>query len=171
MLPAMRIYIMRHGRAEHHSSTGRDEDRSLSSSGRKGVTAVARLLVSEGDIPHRILTSELVRAAETGDLVAAAASSAGWRGRPERVPELAPGGDGLGLVQRLPAGPDEATMLVGHEPDLSNLAVRLLGRPLPLPMDRAMVVALDLGRKKTATLRFILEPRSVAYVYDDRRGK
>ncbi len=170
MLTAMRIYIMRHGKAEHHSSTGRDEDRSLTSSGRKGVTAVAHLLVSEGDVPNRILTSRLLRAAQTGNIVATAASAAGWRGSPEVVAELAPGGDSLGLVQQLRAGTEQPSMLVGHEPDLSSLLVRLLESPLPMPMDKAMVVGLDLPRKKAATLRFIIEPRSVAYVYDNRRG-
>jgi phosphohistidine phosphatase len=170
MLTAMRIYIMRHGRAEDRSSSGRDEDRSLTSSGRKGVTAVARLLMSEGDVPQRILTSRLLRALQTGEIVAAAAKGSGWLGVPEATDDLAPDGDSVALVRQLQAGSDLATMLVGHEPDLSTLVVRLTDRPMPMPMDKAMVVAVDLHRKRAATLRFILEPRSLAYVFDNRRG-
>jgi phosphohistidine phosphatase len=164
----MKLYIMRHGPASDGSASGRDEDRPLTAMGEDRVRSVAHLLAHEGEMPTRIVSSSLLRAAQTADLVAAEARSAGWRGTVEVARELTPGGDQMGLVRRLAGDRDEAPMVVGHEPDLSILAERLLGAPLPSRMDKAMVVALELGQADQATLRFILEPHYAAVMHDHR---
>jgi phosphohistidine phosphatase len=164
----MRLYIMRHGPAEDYSSTGRDEDRALTPTGRERVREVARLLAREGEMPVRVLTSRLIRARETADIVLARAKVDGGEGNVETVHELAPGGQSFELAQRLARESAASPILVGHEPDLSSLVERLLGAPPPLPMDKAMVVALELSDAQPATLRFIIEPRSTAIVHDNR---
>jgi len=161
---------MRHGPAEDHAPTGRDEDRALTSKGRDRVRSVARWLVEAGELPGRILTSRLVRAAQTGEIVSTTAAGTGKGPGMEVAGELAPGGHGLALVRRLHAAADHAPMLVGHEPDLSSLVERLLGESMPVPMDKGMVVALELGKGDSAKLRFILEPRGVVILHD-RRGE
>jgi phosphohistidine phosphatase len=164
----MRLYVMRHGPAEDHSATGRDEDRMLTPSGRDRVRDVVRVLVREGELPVSILTSKLVRASETAGIVALAMKAAGRDGAPVTAHDLAPGGNGLGLVKRLVAEGRDAPMVVGHEPDLSSLVETLLAAPMPVAMDKAMVVALELGDADVVTLRFILDPRSLELVHDAR---
>jgi phosphohistidine phosphatase len=165
----MRLYVMRHGPAEDHSATGRDEVRALTASGRDRVCDVVRVLVREGELPGRLLTSSLVRASQTAEIVAIAMEAAGKDGKTETAHALAPGGKQLGLVRRLQTDGGPAAMIVGHEPDLSSSIEQLLGHPLPLPMDKAMVVALEL-EGDVATLRFILEPYALTLVHDQRSG-
>ncbi len=164
----MKLYVMRHGIAEDHASSGRDEDRALTGSGRDGVRDVARLLAREGEIPRRILASPLVRANQTAEIVAAAAKAAGGPGAVETMRELSPGGHALRVVERLRASATEGTMIVGHEPDLSGLVHTLLGEVFVLAMDKAMVVALELSEAPEAALRFVIDPRAVALVHDRR---
>ena len=56
------------------------------------------------------------------------------------------------------------------DPRMERLA-SLLGQPAPLPMDKAMVVALDIGHGPTATLRFIVDPRTLRVVNDARDAR
>jgi phosphohistidine phosphatase len=85
---------------------------------------VARL--AELDLrADRLVTSPLVRARQT----AALAVEAGLAASLEEHTALEPGGAGLaGLHAHLAGLPAEGRlMLVGHEPDLGDLAVRLIG--------------------------------------------
>jgi phosphohistidine phosphatase len=165
----MMLYVMRHGPAEDHSTTGRDEDRALTESGKDRVRDAVRLLVKEGEMPRRILASRLARAAQTAEIVAAAARATGWSGSIETVRELAPAGKTSDLIHRLEQDGADAPMIVGHEPDLSSLVERLLGDPMSEPMDKAMIVALEIDTSHIAHLRFILDPRSLVLLHDNRQ--
>jgi phosphohistidine phosphatase len=164
----MRLYVMRHGPAEDNAATGRDEDRALTRKGRERVQEVAQLLVREREVPARLLASRLVRAQQTADIVGAVARAGGWNGETETVPELAPGGRTIDLVRGLAKSSTNAPMVVGHEPDLTALVERLLIDAMPCPMDKGMVVALELDLAGPARLRFIVDPRAVAVVHDAR---
>jgi phosphohistidine phosphatase len=166
MVSRMRLYVMRHGPAEDQAASGRDEDRALTTSGRERVRGVARLLASEAELPTRILTSRLVRATETAEIVSVAQMKAGVDVPLETVKNLSPGGDNMALVQQLKAEGSRSAMVVGHEPDLSTLVDELLEAPMPASMDKGMVVALELG--EAVTLRFILDPRTLAILHDRR---
>jgi len=159
---------MRHGPAEDDSPTGRDEDRALTERGRERVRGVVQLLVREGELPGRVISSHLVRARETADIVVSGLAHHAASAAKETALELAPGGRSLDLARRVEAR-GVATMVVGHEPDLSALVAELLGDAMPLPMDKAMVVALDLSGNAPASLRFIVEPRALTMVHDRRR--
>ena len=158
----MKLYVMRHGPAEDHAATGRDQDRALTPKGRDRVREVVHLLEAENEMPARILTSPLLRAAQTAEIVGAAGNLA-----PEVAPELGPTGRALDLVKRL-RGAGISTVVVGHEPDLSELVEQLLGAPMPEPMEKAMVVALELDHESRATLRFIMDPKRGEIVHDAR---
>src|SRR5665213_3672830 len=95
MVSRMRLYVMRHGPAEDQAASGRDEDRALTTSGRERVRGVARLLASEAELPSRILTSRLVRATETAEIVSVAQMKAGIDVPLETVKNLSPGGDNM----------------------------------------------------------------------------
>jgi phosphohistidine phosphatase len=165
----MQLYIMRHGPAEDAAATGRDADRALTSSGRDRVRSVAKLLGEQEELPLRILSSPLLRAEQTAEIVAATAKAKGWSSSVEKVPELSPEGKNVELIQKLLQAEATSAMVVGHEPDLSGLVLHLLTTPAPLPMDKATVVALEVRGDGPASLRFIIEPRAVALVHDARQ--
>ena len=162
----MKIYVMRHGPAEDHARSGRDFDRKLTSSGRERTESVARELTRRGQHPKRILSSPLARTLETAETVIAVL---GLGLEVESREELAPGGDALGLVRQLAASKARRVLLVGHEPDVSSLTVRLFPA-WSRSFDKAMVVALKIDRDaltggaerdRLAELRFIIEPKSL----------
>jgi phosphohistidine phosphatase SixA len=63
-------------------------------------------------------------------------------------------------------------MLVGHEPDLSDLAQLLSGRRFPAGLQKAMVVGVAMGKGDPAAsavrLRFVLDPKSLEWQDDAR---
>jgi phosphohistidine phosphatase len=179
----MKLYIMRHGPAEDDSVTGRDADRALTPAGRERVTAVAKALVEAGEIPFAILSSPLVRAVETAEIVAevthlarraredAKAQLGGATGGIEVRRELGMGTEKLPLLAELVRAGRKRVMIVGHEPDLSMLVMSLVGPALhSAGMGKAMVVGAKLspdprvaGLEFRSTLRFILEPKTLTW--------
>ncbi len=164
----MKLYVMRHGPAEDDAVTGRDADRVLTPSGRDRVRSVARALADDGEAPLFLLSSPLLRSVQTAEIVAAAVKIADREGTVEIRRELAPGGDAAGLVPKLFAQKMKRTMLVGHEPDLSALIARLVGEPVPLAMEKAMVVGLLVRAPEDIGLRFVLEPKALTWAIDAR---
>jgi len=169
---------MRHGSAEDTAASGRDFDRALTPSGRDRVKDVARMLLDGDEAPHAILSSPLVRALQTAEIVAAV-TKLGDRGRHASVDgavevrrELEPGGDARALVRECVAAEGKRVMLVGHEPDLSDLAQLLAGRRFPVGLQKAMVVGVatdkDDPKAIPMRLRFILDPKALAWCDDAR---
>jgi phosphohistidine phosphatase len=167
----VKLYVMRHGPAEDQSDSGQDSDRALTVSGRDRTRSVAKALTEGEESPLHIATSPLVRAVQTAEIVAVATKLTDRGGTVETRRELAPGGNTLKLVDDYLSHGAKRVMVVGHEPDLSHLVGLLLGKPMLLPMEKAMVVGLHLadapaeGRGK---LRFILEPKALAWLDDGR---
>jgi phosphohistidine phosphatase len=183
----VKLYVMRHGPAEDTSKTGRDGDRALTTEGRDRTRAVARALSAEGEAPLTLVSSPLVRALQTAEIVAAvtdlekrvrdAKDAGGAPGAVEIRREMAPGGDALGLVLELARSGRKRTMVVGHEPDLSMLVARLVGRHLPQGMLKSMVVGIKVdppprdasdddgaqGGDTNIELRFILDPKTLTW--------
>ncbi len=158
---------MRHGPAEDDSATGRDADRALTPKGRDRVRAVAAKLLADGEVPSLIITSPLVRANETARIVREACR---LEAPLELRDELAGNGVAkeVALVTELVHGPtrrsDPSVMLVGHQPDLSELVIELTERAVAF--DKAMVVAIDVAYTSgapTYELRFVLDPKTLDY--------
>jgi phosphohistidine phosphatase len=127
---------------------------------------VAKALVEGDEAPVAIVSSPLVRSLQTAEIVAATAPP---EGGVEIRRELAPGGDAVGLVTELFAAKRRRVMVVGHEPDLSMLVSRLVGRIPEEGMLKAMVVGVKLvppdpgteGHPFASTLRFVLDPKTL----------
>ncbi len=161
----VKLYVMRHGPAEDDSPTGRDGDRALTPDGRERTRAVARTLLAQNEAPFTIVSSPLVRALQTAEIVAAvtdvekrvreAKPAGGAPGAVEIRREMAPGGDPFGLVLELLRNGRKRVMVVGHEPDLSTLVSRLAGRYPEQGMLKSMVVGLkvDAATKETPPSR------------------
>lgn len=181
----MKLYVMRHGPAHDDSPSGRDADRALTVPGRERVAAVAKALVDAGEEPFAILSSPLIRALETAEIVSEVthlsrraredgkAKRAGATGELEIRRELGMGTEKLGLLAELVRAGRKRVMIVGHEPDLSMLVMSLVGKELPSGMGKGMVVGVKLtpdpgvaGLEFRSSLRFVLDPKSLSWQRD-----
>ena len=121
------LFIMRHGIAAERSAADCADDakRPLTPEGKKKTRECVAGLARMGFVPDWIVTSPLVRAAETAALVA---DEVGSRVPVEICDALRPGGSPEALITFLAKRSDRRHVLVvGHEPDLSELAARLIG--------------------------------------------
>lgn len=149
----MRLYVMRHGPSEGDSPTGRDFDRRLTTSGAASVEAVARELVSRGEVVSRVISSPLVRAVQTAAIVR---RMLGLEGEIEIREELAPSGGSLPLVEELAAS-EVSSLIVSHAPDVSEL-VAMLTETHARSFSAGMIVAMDISGH-TASIPFVIAPR------------
>ncbi len=122
----MQLLLLRHGPAEPKSHwKGADAERPLSAEGCLQVKDVAASLAKLTVCPDLILTSPYARARETAEIVA------GCCNIPDRLmpdERLAPGFGTKQLAKLLKAhGDRKVLVLVGHEPDLSDLVRTLTG--------------------------------------------
>jgi phosphohistidine phosphatase len=122
----MEIYLLRHGVAtERGEHGGPDEERALTAEGRRKVRRVAEAMRAMELSFDVILSSPLVRALQTAELVA---ESLRLKRRLQVTEHLEPGASIAKLfsqMQNLQPAPGRV-LLVGHEPDMSGLASRLL---------------------------------------------
>ena len=127
ILGGYEFYIMRHGLASPRTSAGITDDakRPLTPEGKKKMQEIARGLLRLGLELDWIVTSPLVRAVETAGIVSDSLDS--------KIPmdisdALRPGGSPEALFALLAKHTHrKRVMVVGHEPDLGELAARLVG--------------------------------------------
>ena len=118
----MKLYIVRHAIAASHGTPGLDDDeRSLTEEGITKMQQAAAGLRALEYIPDLIMTSPLVRARQTAEILLKAL---GKGVRMEILPALAPSGSREDLYHalRLYDKKLESLMLVGHQPSLGEIA-------------------------------------------------
>jgi phosphohistidine phosphatase len=121
----MRVYFLRHGKADRSQWHGDDDARPLTAEGEEAMRREAKALRAMDLALDLIVTSPLARARRTAELVA---DELGLRGRLVEDERLAHGFDARRLEQVLAAhGPAESVMVVGHEPDFSAAVAELIG--------------------------------------------
>jgi len=122
----MELYLIRHGIAEEHQPKLKDEERQLTKEGKQKTEAVAQQLIKLGLQFDLILTSPLVRAHQTAEILI----NAGVSSKLEESDHLSPDGNiNNWLTDWLKTKNYLAKTrlgLVGHEPNLSNWAEILL---------------------------------------------
>ena len=112
----MRLYLIRHAEAAPGDP---DDLRPLTPTGREVARGLGQELAGEGI--EVVLSSPLLRARETAELVAAGC------GAPTEADErLAPGAR-LDDLRAAVVGRGEAVAVVGHQPDCSEIALALTG--------------------------------------------
>ena len=115
----MRLYLCRHAKAAPGEP---DATRELAPEGRDQARVLGELLAAREDPPVLVLSSPLVRARQTAEVLAE------LTGAPLRIEErLAPGATAAALVAAL-AGEPGPVATVGHQPDCSEIAVALTGK-------------------------------------------
>jgi phosphohistidine phosphatase len=119
-----RLYVVRHGIADARGTPGiPDNERRLTSEGRKRMRQIARGLRRLEIEPDRIVTSPLPRARETAEIVAEAL---GMSDRLELSDALHDTRDATAVRDWLLTRSENRLMIVGHNPALSELVAQLL---------------------------------------------
>jgi phosphohistidine phosphatase len=149
----MELYFLRHGEADWPSWKKDDDERPLTKHGKKEMHEVGAFLKRIKARPDLILTSPLPRASQTAEI---AAKHLKIKSREDKL--LAPGFGRDELERLLRKYPEESLMIVGHEPDFSELISTLTGASLKLP--KAGVALVELNRSwKNGRLLWLFPPR------------
>jgi len=134
----MKLFLLRHGKADWPDWTARDDERPLTEEGIEEMQRVAAALKRLKVDPDLILSSPLPRALRTAEIAGKAL------GVPvEQRAELKPGFDRRKCDALLATSPGGDIMIVGHEPDFSRLILSLTGGNVKLPKGATAAIELD----------------------------
>jgi phosphohistidine phosphatase len=138
------IYLVRHGvAAEQGPEFPNDDDRPLTSDGTERMRVQAVGLRELQVHPDRVLTSPLVRAAQTAEILA---SGLGCTAPLVTVDALRPGGRYEALLAALGRlGNDRSVVLVGHMPSIGEIAAALIGAKEPLAFKKGATCCIQTG--------------------------
>jgi phosphohistidine phosphatase len=163
----MEIFLLRHGQAVQRGTPGFEDDaaRPLTPKGRKQLKRVTRAMVAMGLEFDLLLTSPLLRARETAEVVATVLKVGK---RLQTCEALSADREPAALIralQRLKPVP-ESLLLVGHEPFLSRLISQLVtgGPDLEMDFPKAGLCKLKLEKwhaGKCARLAWLLTPQQM----------
>jgi phosphohistidine phosphatase len=154
------LYLIRHGLAEERGNVWPDDaKRPLTEDGMSSMRKEARGLAHLGVSLEVVLSSPLVRARQTAELV-----SGGLDPRPPivNVDSLAPDGSYQALVADLEKHARKSRIaLVGHEPAIGELAARLIGSRHSFEFKKGAVCRIDLEELPSGpgNLRWFLTPK------------
>jgi phosphohistidine phosphatase len=151
------LSFLRHAHAgDPESWTGPDETRPLSAKGEKQSDRLGRFLAGIGFEPDAIITSPKLRAAQTAEIVA------GHLGIAIAFDDRLAGSLDVGALETLlrDAGDPSRPVVVGHDPDFSDLVAELCGAS-EMPMHKGALARIDIDRPLRAgggTLHWLLPP-------------
>jgi phosphohistidine phosphatase len=153
----MRCYFLRHGIAAGRDEwQGSDFDRPLTERGRDRMAREAKAIAELGIEPDAILTSPLVRAKETAEIVAKALKRGDRLAGDERL-GLSFDASRFESIVRDHHGAQEL-MLVGHEPGFSQTVGRLIGGAT-LDFKKGALARVDLATESHGALVWLLPPK------------
>lgn len=153
---ARQLWLLRHGEAEPHGARP-DHERRLTERGEEQSRAAGIALAGLGVTFQGVFASERVRAWATAVLACEALGVA-----PVRHAPLSGGFGGRDALELLGAtGPDDRLLLVGHNPDLEQVAADLgAGR---VEMKKGGVAGLRV-EGGSATFLVVMRPRELARI-------
>ncbi len=143
MKEALRVYLVRHAKAEGDAPGG-DAARRLTPEGRARFFALAGELANKTEI-SRIVTSPFVRARETAEILAAA-TGAPVAENPDLAPGRSTGRDILAWARSEGGG----VALVGHNPEMAEAVALAAGHAEKLPAGSVAAVDLAEGGSRVA---------------------
>jgi phosphohistidine phosphatase len=166
MAGVYQLFLIRHGVAEERGDAWPDDaKRPLSEDGIERFQRSARGLARLDVWIDVVLTSPLVRARQTADIVASA-----FDPRPSiiTIESLAPGGSYASLVADLEKhGRKTRIALVGHEPGIGELGARLIGSRHSFEFKKGAVCRIDVDEIPPVgpgDLRWFLTPKVMASI-------
>jgi phosphohistidine phosphatase len=134
------LHLLRHADAgDAEAWQGDDDVRPLSDKGKRQAERLGRHLAQAGFDPDLILSSPKLRASQTADIVAKALAKS------VELDDRLGGQVGLGTIDAVlkKHGSARRPVLVGHDPDFSDLLAILVGAPT-LPMKKGALARIDL---------------------------
>jgi phosphohistidine phosphatase len=160
-MPPSELYLVRHAiAAERGDEWPDDTKRPLTERGIGRFKEVVLGLRALDVGIDEIFTSPLVRAKQTADLLAA-----GIEGKPvvKLLEALSPGHTASSVMTELAwAAKRQRIALVGHEPDLGELAAHLIGAQRALPFRKGGVCRIDVGgltARRAGSLQWFVQPK------------
>ena len=159
----MELILIRHAKAESRDANSwpDDDQRPLTVEGRAEQRAATRTMKKMGIKFDFLVTSPLVRARETADIVA---KGYRWTEAPQVAEEVGHEYSVGAIVKLLAKFPPNATVaLVGHEPDFSDLASAMISkdRDARIAVKKSGVVGIEFDGAAEAgkgTLLYHLKP-------------
>ncbi|PTL58679.1 SixA phosphatase family protein [Paraconexibacter algicola] len=150
------LWFLRHGEAEPHG-TRADAERRLTARGEDQARAAGQAIAALDAAPVIVFTSPKVRAHDTAALACAALP-----GDPVVHHALVglDAGEALALLEAASDG--ERILLVGHEPDFSQVVHDLTGARIDMKKGGIAVVRMDGSRGELAVLLRPRELRAIA---------
>jgi phosphohistidine phosphatase len=152
----MDLYLIRHARAIDADSRP-DEERPLTAEGRRHALDVGAAMARHGVQLSLIVSSPLVRAVETAELVAVAT---GYGSGLEVAAALSPEASFARLLHEVlePHADEPALALVGHEPSIGHFLATLIGRSR-MSMQKGAVARLRWTPGQTAEVVWAMTPK------------
>jgi phosphohistidine phosphatase len=148
----MKLYLLRHGKADWPDWNKPDDDRPLTEEGKDQVAAVAKIL-ARLEIEPFIFTSPLPRASQTAEIAARHLN------QKVHVDELLrPGFDAGKLKKLLKDFSGKSLMIVGHEPDFTRTIFQLTGGKAKLSKAGVALIEFDAASMK-GELRWLIPPK------------
>ena len=156
----MIIYFLRHASAgEPYASPKKDEKRALDKDGIEQCGIVGRALAALDVQVDTIISSPLKRAAQTASLVG---NELSYEGKLQFENALRPGASYADFRRMLEKyARQEAIMLVGHNPNLSEFLGRAISGPgceANVGLKKGAVAKVDMGRN-SAALQWYFSPK------------
>jgi phosphohistidine phosphatase len=136
------LIILRHSKTEKINPAG-DPARELTKPGRRWATEAGREIFEAAGMPDLLVTSNAIRALQTGDLAAEAMQFSGER---RVVPEVygATENELIEVIQKFPEN-FEKIVLVGHNPGLEELSNSFRGAKATDHLPTAGWMVVELG--------------------------
>ena len=160
-MATLELYLIRHGlAAERGSDYPDDSKRPLTAEGIARLRKEAKMLARFDVDFDLIISSPLVRAKQTAEVFAQALAS---HPTVTLSDALAPAGTPAAVFQELGKHMRKARIaLVGHEPNIGELAARLIGTRTAIEFKKGAICRIDFEvfpPKGTGLLRWFIPPR------------
>lgn len=141
-MAVLELYLVRHAvAAERGDEYPDDSKRPLTANGINRFKREVAALAALGVDVDLIVSSPLTRTKQTADILAA-----GLESKPEvvTVDALAPAGTPSAVIQEIAKHARRGRLaLVGHEPNIGELAAKLIGARVPLAFKKGAVCRID----------------------------
>jgi phosphohistidine phosphatase len=151
----MELLLFRHGDAKPAPPGGSDEDRELTERGRQEIQSIADALHRAGLVADLLFTSPLIRARQTAEIIQRVF------GAPAKTDHRLRPGCRLGTIQDLVGGlSDERVVIVGHEPDMSDIVGQLTGGRVKFKTGGFARIRIDRVEPGQGLLLWLLSPET-----------
>lgn len=162
----LELYLIRHGvAAERGDEYPDDSKRPLTSAGISRLRKEAKALDAIGIGFDHIITSPLVRTKQTAEVFAELLKS---KPSMSQSDALAPAGTTSAVIQELGKHAKKGRVaLVGHEPNIGELASRLIGARAPMEFKKGAICCIEfdvLPPKGIGQLRWFVTPRMLRQI-------